>query len=340
MTAAVLAFLLLFAPAQAQDPEALSAQALEMAQQRRFAEAEALWQRALKASPNLFSAAFNLGYMHQSQGEYAKAEPMLARAVRAQPKDFNARYLLGATISQLGRGDDALRQWRAALELRPDHAKLMQIMAVEYGKGQYFREAAAVAERALKVQAADPGLYLIAIKSYQDAADHPEALRIAEQMIRRFPEHPRANFEYGFELHRAGRAAEAMPYLRKAMEADQTYEEPFFFYGEILLKERRFEEAIPPFRKAIELRRDYMAAWVALGRALMGLKRYDAAKTELLRAVEIDPEHPQPHLLLSQLYFRMGDQELASREKDLSLKYRRENPRAMESLPSRPFPAK
>jgi len=322
---------------QAPDPEALSSQAAQLARQKRFAEAEQLWTQALQLSPNLFPAAFNLGFLHFSQAQYAKAEPFLQRAARLQPKDFNARYILGATLQKLDRGDDALRQWRAALTLRPDHVKLMQIMAVEYGKGRYFQEAAAVAERALSHLNTDPNLYLVAIKSYQDAADHPSALRIAQRMARQFPDNPRANFEYGYELHRAGRSPESLPYLRTAMESAQAYEEPFYFYGDLLLQQARYEEAVSPLRKAITLKPDYMAAWVSLARALMGLERLEDAKAELLRAIQINPRHPQPHLLLSQLYFRLGQEEPAAREKDLSLKLRREDPQAMESPQARPF---
>jgi tetratricopeptide (TPR) repeat protein len=330
MTFALLLFL-------AQDPEALSARALEMAQQRRFVEAEKLWRQALDADPRLFSAAFNLGFFYYSQQQHEKARPYLERAVASQPKDFNARYVLGATLAQLGRGDDALRKWREALAIRPDHLKLLQLMAIEYGKGRYFREAAAAAERALALNSDDQNLYLIAIKSHQDAADHAAALKIAGRMVGKFPESARANFEYGFELHRAGRLAESLPYLEKAMRAAETYEEPFFFYGEVLLKEGRAGEAIPYLRRAIERRRDYMAALVALGRALMRLARYDEARTELLRAIEIDPTHPQPRLLLAQLYFRLGEEELATREKEISLELRRKHPEAMESPQSRPF---
>ncbi|MBL8294779.1 MAG: tetratricopeptide repeat protein [Bryobacterales bacterium] len=317
--------------------EALSQQALELAQQGKTAEAERLWKQALQQDPALFSAAFNLGLFYRSQGRHQDAERALTAAVKSQPKDFNARYLMGATLVQLGRSDDALRHWRVARQLQPANWRLLQVMAVEYAKGRYFRDAAEAAERALTLKTDDPNIYLAAIKARQDAGDHPAALKLAAQMIERFPASPRANFEYAFELHRAGRGAEGLPYLNKAMSADQTYEEPFFFYAEILMQEGRTAEAIAPLRRAIQLRRDYMAAWVALGRALMSLNRLDEAKEELRRAIEINPKHPQPHLLLSQLYFRMGLEDDAAREKELSLKLRREDPLAMEAAQGRVF---
>ena len=70
----------------------------------------------------------------------------------------------------------------------------------------------------------------------------------------------------------------------------------------------------------------------------MRLKDYEEAARELRRAIEIDPDHPQPRLLLSQVLFRLGQEEEAAKEKTVSLRLRRENPTAMEGPVSRPFP--
>ncbi len=336
MTGLLLALLLGFG--QAEGPEWLSQQALELAQQNRLKEAEGLWKQALELDPEFFPALFNLGRLCHSQARFAEARSYLRRAAQARPRDFSSRYLLGAALARLGQSEEALRQWRAALALEPANVKLMQIMAVEYGKGRYFQEAAAIALRALDLSREDPNSYFLAIKACQDAGDHDTALKVAGQAVGKFPELARANFEYGFELHRAGQPQKALPYLKKAMQAAPDYEEPFLFYGEALVKEGRYEEALPYLRRAIELRRDYMAAWMALGRALMGLRRYREAAQEMRRAAEIDPDHPQPHLLLSQIYFRLGDEEAARKEKELSLKFRRENPTAMEAPQGRAFP--
>ena len=59
----------------------------------------------------------------------------------------------------------------------------------------------------------------------------------------------------------------------------------------------------------------------------MSLKRWQEAVEELERTIAQAPEHPAPHLLLSQIYFRSGDEDGAKREKELSLKLRRSNQR-------------
>jgi tetratricopeptide (TPR) repeat protein len=324
-------------PEQKAKAEALSQEATAFAQRQQFAEAEKLWMQALELDPSLYSALFNLGFMHYSRGKFEAAIPYLSKAGEAQPGEFNAHYVLGAALVRVERNEEALHAWRKAVALRPDHVRLMTLMAVEYGKGRYFSESRKIALQALELQDSDPNLWFVALKAYQDDGDHVGALQLTTRLIEKFPNLARANFEHGFELYRAARPSEALPYIRKAMEMESGYEEPFFFYGEILMNEGRYEEALPPLRKAVAIKPDYISAWVGLARALMRVEKYDEAVAELEHAVAADPRHPQPHLLLSQLYFRLGEEEKAAEAKQLSLRLRRENPTAMEIPVGRPF---
>ena len=333
-----LALLALIALVQPDEADRLSEQAKTLAQERRFDEAAALWQRALAMQPKHFPALFNLGFMHYTLGRHAEAVPFLERAAALKPADFNTNYVLGSALLGQGFRERALRAWQAALLAQPGHFKLMQIMAVEYSNGQYFQAACEVARRAVALQGHAVEPWLVAIKACQDAAD-PAAVELSRQAAAKFPASARTNFEYGFQLRRAGRREEALPLLKRAMELDAAYEEPFFFYGDLLLKEDRYREAEANLRQALRIRPDYVAACVSLAKALMGLDRLEDAVKELSACSGRSPRHPQPHLLLSQVYFRLGDETRATAEKELSLRLRREDPTLMESPQARPFPA-
>ncbi len=333
------ALLLLFAlSARGQTAAALSDQALELAKQHRTEEARKLWEQALARDPNYFPALFNLGYLHFSAGQMAEARPWLARAAEVDPKDFNARYLLGHVLVSLGERDGGLRQWRAALEIQPRNLKLIQVMIVEYGKGLYYPDAEALARRALELDPADLDLYLLALDACRNARDLAAGLDIARRAAQRFPGSARANFEYGFHLQHEGRAQDAGAYLQKAMKLDPNYEEPFFFYGDQLVTQGRDTEAIPYLRRAIEIRADYLAPRISLARAWMHQEKWPEAIAALEEAARIDPTHPEPHLMLSRIYFRTGDEARAAREKEIALRWRRENPHSVEAVQGRPFP--
>jgi len=335
MTCLALLLLLLAPP---EDPEKLSAAALENAQSGRTGEAEALWKRALAAAPAHFPSLFNYGFMLYSSERFQEAEPLLARAAKSRPADFNTRFVLGSTLLKLDRREDALVQWRAALALQPGNIRLMQIMAVEYTAGRYFNEACDIGQKAARLKGVTPEPWLIAIKACQDAQS-PAAFTLAREAAAKFPKSARAVFEYAFQLQRGGRREEALPLLESAMKLDPSYEEPFYFSGDLLLLEDRYEDAAAQLRTALRIRPDYVAACVSLAKALMALERYQQAVTELEACSKASPTHPQPHLLLSQVYFRLGDEARSRAEKELSYRLRRESPTLMEAPQARPFPS-
>ncbi len=336
----LLSVLLYLSGAAAQDPAALSEQAQVAALHQQNQDAERLWKQAIGLSPGYFPALFNLGYFYFKQERFADAEPFLRRAGQASRTDFNTRYLLGVSLSKLGRPEDALRAWREALDIQPKNLRLMQVMSVEYYKGRYFAEAADLARRALDVESGNENTYFLAIKAYQSAGDDQSAADIALRAVQKFPDSARANFEYAYHLQKVGKIEEAERRLKRAMAADPSYEEPFFFYGNLLVDQERYGEAIPYLRSAIRNRNDYVPARVVLARALMNQEKWREAIAELNETIALDPQHPQPHLLLSQIYFRLGDEAKAKTEKDISLRLRRQNPAILEAVQPRPFPAK
>lgn len=332
----VLVGLLLLAPPE--NPEELSGRAVAAAQAGRLDEAESLWKRALASAPGHFPSLFNYGFLLFNSQRFEEAARLLERAAKANPKDFNTRFILGSALLKLERREDALVQWRAALALQPANIRLMQVMSVEYTAGRYFNEACALGQRAVKIKGDTPEPWLIAIKACQDA-QNPAAFTLAEQAAAKFPQSARAVFEYAFHLQRAGRREEALPLLEKAMKLDPAYEEPLFFAGDLLLLEDRYEEAAARLRAALRIRRDYVPACVSLAKALMALEQYKEAVSELEACSKASPTHPQPHLLLSQVFFRMGETARSREEKEISFRLRRENPALMEAPQARPFPA-
>lgn len=330
----LVALLLLQAPA-----DSLAEQGLAAAQRGDTEAASRLWREAIAKDPKHFPALFNLGVLLHRQRRQSEAVDLLDRATALQP-GYQVHLIRGSNFQQLGRREDAIRAWKAALSFQPKNVKLMQVLSVEYSGGRYFHEAAEIARQALRIAPEDSNLYFLAIKAYQDAGNDKAAAELAAEAAGRFPVSARAQFEQGYYLQKNGKTEAAMPFLRRAMELDPKYEEPFFFYGDLLVKQSQWETALAPLRQAIEIRPEYSPARVALARALMNLDQLPAAVKELEKAAELDPKNAQPWVMLSQLHFRMGDEEKARAAKETSLRLRRENPGVLEAAQARPFPGK
>ncbi len=315
----------------------LAEQALAAAQQGDGASAARLWQQALAQDPKHYPSLFNYGMFLHRGGQLQEAAGLLDRAAVVQP-GYQVHLIRGMNYQQLERLEEAIRAWKSALALQPRNLKLMQVLSVEYSRGRYFHEAAAIAREALKIAPGEENLYLLAIKADQDAGDLTAAATLAAEAAQRFPQSARAQFEQGFYLQKRGSTADAMKHLQLAMELDPRYEEPFFFYGDLLVKQSQWEAAVKPLRKSLEIRPEYSPARVALARALMNLAQLPEAAAELERAAKLDPKNAQPWVMLSQLYFRMGQEDRAQMAKETSLRLRRENPGVLEAAQARPFP--
>lgn len=297
-----------------------------------------MWRRAVEMAPGHFGSLFNLGYLSVQKGRDEQAAGWLARAAKANSRDFNSRYLLGTVYLRQGKAEDALRAWRGALALQPGNRKLMQVMSVEYDKGRYFEEAARVAEAALRVAPEEESLYFLAMQARADAGEQEMAATWARRALAKFPRSARANFEVGYQLHKMGRWDEAMPYFEKAVAADGRYEEPHYLLGDVSLRREDGARAEREFRRAVELRGSYTLARLGLARALMAQGNLESALAELEIAAQVDPESPQPHLLRSQVLFRLGREDAARAARETSQRLRAARPETGNAVQPRPFP--
>jgi Flp pilus assembly protein TadD len=64
-----------------------------------------------------FASTLDEGLHALTAGDWPRAERMLSVAAHEQPNDFNARFNHAAALRELGRNDEAVGEYRAALEL-------------------------------------------------------------------------------------------------------------------------------------------------------------------------------------------------------------------------------
>lgn len=122
-------------------------------EQREAAYAEAIrnLDAALYQQPDFLYPLINLGIIYAGKKDYARADQYFARAVVQHPNYLVTRTAWGKMLEEQGLVNDAIIQYEAAVEIKPDDAELHIRLAKLYERAGRKEDAAAQAEKALKL---------------------------------------------------------------------------------------------------------------------------------------------------------------------------------------------
>jgi len=274
----------------------------------RHQDARAASKRAIQLNPPLARAQTNLS-LERYTAERKSQERRQRLAPEPQVVEGNelAHYNLGLAFRQKGYYNEALKEYRLALERGEDRRLTLQAMAE---------------------------LHLL-------KRDFPAALELYDTLLREVPDSPKLWNERGVVLHQAGRTDEALASYRQAVEVDPKYTLAWNNLGVVqahgaaadpaiesfrtalqlqgtfgaarlniallLFQLRRFQLSLEAYRQVLSSEPNSAAAWNGVGLVLVELKRFPDARNAFVRAVEVDPDHAGAHYNLSFTLSNLGD---------------------------------
>jgi len=150
-----------------------------------------LWEDVVKKSPDKIRPHYNLGLAYQEQGRHDDAVREYRTAINLRPDLFSPHFNLGLVYRAQGRLDDAVREYQVAMKIRPDSANVHTNLGVAYDKQGRFDDA---------------------IKEYQTA-------------INLEPGHVLAHYNLAVAYHHQGRFDDAIKEYQTAINLKPDYEE-------------------------------------------------------------------------------------------------------------------
>jgi tetratricopeptide (TPR) repeat protein/peroxiredoxin len=234
-------------------------------------QAAASFQLALRDDPSSAEAAYGLGSAYLSRQKTAEAQESFERAtkLRASYPDTlaNAWNNLGLLATRQSQTEEAIRCFKQALRLRPDHLIALNNLGNAYRLQKSWDEARKTFERALEVNGGDP----------------------------------EANYGLGMVFAQADDTAQAYEYLQRALKFRPVYPEALNNLGILYLRTQRRDEAIASFEECIRLAPAFDQSYLNLARiyALEGTP--EKARAILLALLKQHPDHEQAQNMLAQL---------------------------------------
>ena len=224
--------------------------------QNRLRDAESMYLRALRISPNdsvatsritkLYLAAgqpslaipymkrlaaasadpdalTDLGNAYFLLGRLDSAAVVLERAVAANPRNAGALRWLGATLLEMGRTNESIPYLEHALDADTSSALTYALLASAYGKSGRRDDAKRAAWAAESHSGADPSIRVLTARGLLAAGDVEGAERLLAEAARLEPRDPEVWTRLGLIQARRGRRQEALMSVNRALSIVPNY---------------------------------------------------------------------------------------------------------------------
>jgi Flp pilus assembly protein TadD len=138
----------------------------------------------MELKPDAAEAPLNLGMVLASRGRIDEAIVNYRRALEIKPDFADAHYNLGTAFVRRGQVGEAIEQYRKALDAKPDFAAVLNNLAwiLATQSDPKFRDgpqAVRLAQRSLALSSSDANAQATLAAAYAETGRFPEAVRTA-----------------------------------------------------------------------------------------------------------------------------------------------------------------
>lgn len=247
------------------------------------------------------------------------AEALARRYLQTSADSGDGHALLGLILFNLQRSKESMAEYVEAAKHRDLTASELKTFALDCAALQLFSEADRWLTRSLGMRPEDAkgwealGHIKFAEQRYQ------EAIKAFQHSLVLAPRVVSAESGLGLSNELLSQLEEAKADYKTAIdwEGQKPHDPtPFQGLGRVLLKQSRPADAVHYLRQAVEVGPAVAQAHEELGKAYSSLNQLEAAQKEVKKAVELAPKVARYHYMLGQLYQKAGRTQKAKEELD------------------------
>ncbi len=291
----------------ANQPDALNLLGAVRAKQKRFAEAEKLFTRAVNANASLVSARMNLVQLYLIQSKAQAAISELNQVLRLQPDNPEAFDRLSRLLLSEKRTDEFIALVEQAHATRSIQLSLLLSLGDAYLEKKDAAKAEAAFRLALEQHSDDADAILGLAQAAQLKGDVSSAASYLDRAKGSVFNSADTLRRFALVAWDAGRFEEANAALKQAVKLKP--DDPAFHValGTTWLKKPDLVEAEQAFRHALQLQSENSEAQMYLGYTLFLQARYPEARELLEKSLAKQPTIAQTSFYLGLIFQEQGD---------------------------------
>jgi tetratricopeptide (TPR) repeat protein len=252
----------------------------------------------------------------------AATEARLRASLASNPQSADTLYELALVLRQQNKPRESLETYTHAAQIQKPNAAQLHSVALDYVLLDDYDDAVRWLRVALGMEPDNIEILYSLGRCLYTSNLFPDAEKIYLRLLAIDPMHLKAEENLGLTYDAQNDPQRAEKYLRTAAQwaKERGLKDPWPYLdlGILLLDQARAADAQPFLEKAVEL--DPKSAWAheKLGMALVANGDANRGTRELQLAVGLDPKDPKAHFELGRAYRAAGQQDKARAEFELS----------------------
>ena len=280
-------------------------------EQKKYPQARACFEQAVKSNPQFEAAFFNLGMTHKIMNANDAALTAFSRAVTLKPDYVRAWTEIARMQDKKRNYAEAITNYQKALALEPSNTSALKEMAQVYAKQRDSKQAERYFKEAIALGDTDPVTYYNLASVQLEFGKAGEALQNAQKALAANDKDARFLYTYGLALEKNNRLHEAEDYYTRAVAADGAYSKPRINLGRLQLEAGHHDTAEQHLLAAYRAESSNFEVNMNLGK-LYGLKKqYGKAIDYYTNAIKIMPKDIDARQNLAAVYLSAGLKENA-----------------------------
>lgn len=255
----------------------------------RYNEALNAYEKVVQIQPKKSEAWYNRGNVLVKLKRYAEALESYDRSLQIQPNDDEAWHNRGALLRKFKRYDEALSSYDKALEIQPNKYETWHNRGNVLGKLQRYEEAIISYDRAITIDAGKREVWLNRAVALCKLKRYEQAIASFEQAIGLDPTSPELWNMRASLLQQLGQYSEAIASFETAIHHQPNCYEAWLGKGSVLVQIKQYSEALTAYEKAIELKPSASEVWRHQGLLLEKLEQYSEAIAAYDQAIKLEP---------------------------------------------------
>lgn len=262
---------------------------------KRYNDALAQFQRAIDLSPAKGEYRVKQAETYSSKGQLKEAVESYKQAVEIDPKSSTAFYSLGLLYLEQKDMEKARESLEMSVGLDANSFEPHEALSMLYSQEKIYDEALVEINQAIKLKNDKPGLHLALGKLLLESGKDDEAIEAFKKAADLFPQNFSAQIRIADWYYTKGMLEESLETYKVAETLDSDNPVVQARLGKIYAGKNENKKAQEALEKAIKLNPKDAHSHYQLGRLVSGEKKWGRAQSLLSNAIALDPGHGPSH---------------------------------------------